>query len=65
MVYNLLPQDVVDSKSVKAFQTMLNSLLKKLAHDAHDWRHLCSPRVNLQTHPLVQARGRTDASTHL
>ena len=52
-VYNLLPQDMVDSPSVKVFQSQLQALLRDHASHVSDWSDLFSPRIPLYKHPLL------------
>ena len=52
-VYNLLPNRVVEQKSVPVMQHELPMLLKFPAANGEDsWRHTFSPRVPLSEHPL-------------
>jgi len=53
-VYNLLPSHVVAARSVKEFQRGLQHIVCKAAQSEHPrWREMLSPRVSLETHPLV------------
>ena len=54
-VYNILPQDVVDTQDLKAFQKALTNLVRDrvVAGDSR-WPLLLSPRhVLFQHHPLI------------
>ena len=52
-VYNLLPPEVVQSKTVKRFQEQLQEQLKARARaGCEDWPLTYSPRVPLWRHPL-------------
>ena len=52
-IYNLLPQDIVDSTSVKSFQQALQALVMMRAKEGcHDWPDSFSPRLPLLGHPL-------------
>ena len=52
-VYNLLPARVVKAKSVKDFQSQLQSLVASRAMEGcDDWQATLSPRVPLDRHPL-------------
>ena len=45
LIYNLLPQHVVDSPNVKNFQTLLTNAAKQhCLHNAPNWKTLYSPR---------------------
>ena len=53
-VYNLLPPEVVAARSVKQFQRELQGIVCKYAKSGYpQWREILSPRVSLETHPLV------------
>ena len=53
-IYNLLPLDIVAQKSVKAFQSELQGLLKSAAElDTHHWRVLFPPRLDTANHPFM------------
>ena len=50
---NLLPREVVQEDSVKAFQSKLQGLVKERgAAGCFDWAETLSPRVPLWKHPL-------------
>ena len=52
-VYNLLPSDVVALGSVRAFQSVLQAILKDRATRGEcEWARTFSPRLRLHTHPL-------------
>ena len=52
-VYNLLPQWVVDARTVKEFQGKLQYIVKRReASGCRDWMDTFSPRVPLCGHPL-------------
>ena len=52
-IYNLLPECMVQTKSVKDFQTLLAQLVKTAtAKCTTDWKNLLSPRKALHSHPL-------------
>ena len=52
-VYNLLPADLVEEKTVKGFQSKLQGHLKeRAAAGCEDWAETLSPRVPLWKHPL-------------
>ena len=52
-VYNILPQEVVDSENVSEFQSALQTLLKSRARAGlSDWRETFSPRTPMYMHPL-------------
>ena len=54
-VYNLLPKELVEEKTVKGFQTELQALLKKRAEAGHEnWSETFSPRIPLWKHPLAK-----------
>ena len=54
MVYNLLPQEVVDATSVQAFQSSCQAMLKDFAvRGVGSWQDLFSPRVPLFSHLLM------------
>ena len=53
MIYNLLPQEVVEAKTVSLFQKLLQGMLKDLASSSVEgWPSLFSPRVPLYRHLL-------------
>ena len=53
-IYNMLPQTVVATSSVQAFQRELQTIVCKAAQSGHvQWHKLFSPRLPLATHPLV------------
>jgi hypothetical protein len=52
-IYNMLPETVVSKRSVSAFQSDLQALLKECAmNDMPGWERLFSPRTPLSRHPL-------------
>ena len=52
-VYNLLPNSVVETASVKDFQSALMELLRDCARSGRpDWPHLFSCRFDMWCHPL-------------
>jgi hypothetical protein len=52
-VYNILPAQVRAKKSVQAFQTALQNMVKDAAGDGiKEWRHMLSPRLGMEHHPL-------------
>ena len=52
-VYNLLPHDIVESRSVSVFQSRLQDLLRSRMLDGQrGWQQLFSPRWAVQDHPL-------------
>ena len=52
-VYNLLPEDTVQQKTVKDFMRRLQEVLKeRAAEGCKDWKNTYSPRVPLWKHPL-------------
>ena len=52
-VYNILPQEVVDTSSVQRFQSVLQRLpLTRAREGCHNWPDTFSPRVPLLGHPL-------------
>ena len=53
-IYNLLPPDLVSTKSVVTFQKGLQNLVSTSAKAGHPkWTEMLSPRLPLPTHPLV------------
>ena len=53
-VYNMLPADAVEHKTVSAFQANLQSMLKdRASSDVQDWEKLFSPRIPAAKHPLM------------
>ena len=53
-IYNMLPREIVAAKSVQLFQRELQSMVSKCAQSGHpQWQELLSPRLALETHPLV------------
>ena len=53
-IYNLLPQEFIDSEDVHSFQTKLQGLLKEEVHRGRrGWESMFSPRHPLHLHPLV------------
>ena len=56
-VYNKLPQEVVDSRTVSSFQTALQRLVSEAANRGEDdWETLLSPRRNWWVHNTQQRR---------
>ena len=52
-VYNILPSSVVESSSVAAFQTALQSIVKGAAASGSEmWEFILSPRQSMHAHPL-------------
>ena len=52
-VYNLLPQQFVDTDSVSLFQSGLQHLVRTRATGGcADWQSTLSPRVQIEVHPL-------------
>ena len=52
-VYNLLPEQVFECKSIKHFQRNLQELVKQRASSGcEDWTESLSPRLPMQSHPL-------------
>ena len=53
-VYNMLPTNILATKSVKLFQQQIQTMVSKYAQDGYPkWQEMISPRVSLETHPLV------------
>ena len=53
-VYNMLPENILASRSVKLFQRRCQEMICKLAVNGYpQWQDILSPRVALTTHPLV------------
>ena len=53
-IYNMLPQKVVKSKSVSAFQHGLQEIVSSFAVAGHpQWSEALSPRIPLTSHPLA------------
>ena len=53
-IYNLLPQSVVSTKSVSAFQKGLQEIIASFAVTEHPkWSDALSPRLPLTQHPLT------------
>ena len=56
-IYNLLPQNVVNAKTVRLFQRRLQDMLREVAKNENaQWGNLFSPRLELWNHPLVNWR---------
>ena len=54
-MYNLLPQEVVDTEDVRMFQAKLQSILKDQASsNQRNWENHFSPRHVLHLHPLAK-----------
>ena len=54
-IYNLLPEHVVNTDTVKDFQHALTSILKDYAiSGSRDWSLLFSPRLPIIGHPLLR-----------
>ena len=52
-IYNLLPESIVEDKSVKGFQRSLQDLARECARQGFpDWQYLYSTRHMLHIHPL-------------
>ena len=53
-VYNMLPPNILAAKTVKQFQHDVQDMICKLAKAEYpQWKEILSPRVSLETHPLV------------
>ena len=53
-VYNMLPTSILATKSVKLFQQQIQAMVSKYAQNGYPrWQEMLSPRVSLETHPLV------------
>ena len=53
-VYNLLPPSVLAARTVKQFQHDLQKIVREAAEAGYtQWQEILSPRVSLETHPLV------------
>ena len=53
-VYNLVPPDILATKSVNAFQKGVQETVSEVVVSGHpQWREVVSPRVSIKTHPLV------------
>ena len=58
-IYNMLPQQIIDTTCVHNFQRQLQGLLKQQAIlNVTDWEHLFSPRHALHNHPLARMLNR-------
>ena len=54
-IYNMLPQDTVDIRSVADFQGKLQGMILTAAERGlDDWEQLLSPRPLLYRHPLLR-----------
>ena len=54
-VYNLLPQEMVNTDDVRTFQAKLQGMLKDQAiANVQNWENLFSPRHVLHLHPLAK-----------
>ena len=57
-IYNLLPTDVVESRSVKLFQRKFHWMVKDLAsQDYENWSYIFSPRLGRLRNPLLRMTG--------
>ena len=57
-IYNLLPADVVESRSVKLFQRKFHWMVKDLAsQDYENWSYIFSPRLGRLRNPLLRMTG--------
>ena len=55
-IYNLLPADVIEAKTVKNFQQRLQAMMKLSAYNGEgNWEFLFSPRMTLYNHQLRKA----------
>ena len=53
-VYNMLPQAVIDTTSLKHFQHLLQQMVKIAAQQSHPlWQSLLSPRLPVVGHPIL------------
>ena len=53
-IYNLLPEQAVQQRSVKSFQQYLNKLLRNAVESRQDrWQELVCPRISGTGHPLM------------
>ena len=51
--YNMLPEYIVGSPSVKVFQRKIQEMMKERAlADCNDWADTFSPRIAMFEHPL-------------
>ena len=56
-IYNLLPDSIVEAKTVSAFQSGLQHLCTERAKaGCEDWHNTLSPREPIDTHPLNSIR---------
>ena len=61
-IYNMLPQSIVESRTVAAFQSGLQEMVKAEALSGNVmWRQTLSPRLSLLTHPLELLRQKRSA----
>ena len=53
-IFNMFPPSVVETRSVSLFQRNLQSVVCKAAQTGYPkWQDMLSPRLALETHPLV------------
>ena len=62
-VYNMLPQEMVDTECVHKFQGQLQGLLKDHAETDVNWETLFSPRHALHLHPLARRLSMVDTTS--
>ena len=56
-VYNMLPPEIVEKRSVNMFQKALQDYAKDCAHRAvHQWQDLFTSSLHMHSHPLIKER---------